>query len=64
MKKIEQKPNDLFDGYPDEFKNFMTVRLTRFSLNLIISVLRKYEFHGGTRGNPLFINSIKWGASF
>ena len=29
MKKIEQKPNDLFDGYPDEFKNFMTVRLTR-----------------------------------
>lgn len=24
MKKIEQKPKNLFDGYPDEFKNFMT----------------------------------------
>jgi len=28
MKKIEQKPKNLFDGYPDEFKNFMTVRPT------------------------------------
>ena len=56
MKKIEQKPKHLFEGYPDEFKSFMTVRPTFLSLDkvyLIILVLRKYEFHGATRGNSL-----------
>ena len=60
MKKIEQKPKNLFDGYPDEFKNFMTVRPIFFLLaqpfDFIILVLRKYEFYGATRGNSLFKN--------